>query len=154
FLFSLDSRAQGDHKAAARNYGQVPLSFEANGGQTDPRVRYLARGNGYSLFLTDREAVLALRRKSTAKARGKTQDGNAPAQTDIVRMQLIGAAGKPHVTGADPLAGTVNYFVGSDSSKWRTGVPTYGKVRYANVYPGVDLVYYGNQRQLEYDFVV
>jgi hypothetical protein len=116
-------------------YGQIPLSFEANQGQTDPQVNFLARGSGYALFLTPTEAVLSL-------------------QKDVLRMQLVGANANPRVAGVDPQATTSNYFVGNDPSYWRTNVANYGKVEYQAVYPGIDLVYYGNQRQLEYDFVV
>ncbi len=161
FLLSLGSLAQNDHEPAARLYGQVPLSFEANQGQTDAQVRYLSRGNGYSLFLTRNEAVLALRRGSVSSAeRGlrATVSQSKPAMeksgTDVVRMRLVGSNSGTPVTGLDQLPGSANYFVGNDPKKWRSGVPTYGKVKYEGVYPGVDLIYYGNQRQLEYDFVV
>jgi hypothetical protein len=116
-------------------YGKLPLSFEENRGQTDARVRFLAHGEGYSLFLTDSEAVLALR-------------------SDVVRMQLAGAKGRAFVSGMEELPGKANYFIGNEPAKWRSNVPTYGKVSYKDVYPGVDLIYYGNQRQLEYDFVI
>lgn len=125
----------------AESYGKLPLQFEANQGQTDPAVRFLSRGPGYSLYLTAGEAVLML-------AKPKTQDSVA------LRMNLVGAARKPQVNGAEELPGKVNYFIGRDRSKWRTNVPTYAKVHYRDVYPGIDLVYYGSQRQLEYDFVV
>ena len=72
----------------------------------------------------------------------------------MVRMKLVGANPQAKVDGLDELPGKSNYFVGNDPKKWRTNVANYAKVKYANVYPGVDLVYYGNQRQLEYDFVV
>ena len=121
-------------------YGNLPLSFEVNRGQTDAQVRYLSRGQGYSLFLTESEAVLSLQEKGKAG--------------DVVRMQLSGANRKPLVSGVDELPGKSNYFIGNDPSKWRRDVPNYRRVRYKDVYPGVDLVYYGNQRQLEYDFAV
>src|SRR5271154_1385081 len=150
--------------AVAANYGRLPLSFEANQGQSDPRVRFTSRGNGYSLFLTDSEAVLALSRKEGGKGGEqkatlpKPGPGKTPAKvllkTDVVRMQLAGANPGLRVAGEEPLPGTANYFIGNDPAKWHTSVPTYAKVKYAEVYPGVDLVYYGNQRQLEYDFVV
>ena len=76
------------------------------------------------------------------------------AMTDVVRMRLTGANSELNPVGTEPLQGTANYIVGNDPAKWHTSVPTYARVRYASVYPGVDLVYYGNQRQLEYDFVV
>lgn len=121
-------------------YGQLPLAFEANQGQSDEQVRFLARGDGYSLFLTATEAVLSLR-------------APAPSST-VVRMRLVGANGQPTLTGLDPLAGTSNYLIGNDPDRWRRDVPNYARVKYASVYPGIDLVYYGKQRQLEYDFVV
>jgi hypothetical protein len=126
-------------KHVAANYGKIPLSFEANKGQTDPSVQYLSRGSGYSLFLTQGEVVLNLERQKAV---------------DTLRMKLVSANPQAAVAGVDPQAGVVSYFVGNNPKKWHTGVPTYGKVSYARVYPGVDLVFYGNQRQLEYDFVV
>ena len=72
----------------------------------------------------------------------------------MLRMKLVGADPHVEVTGLDELPGKSNYFIGNDPSKWRTNLPTYAKVKYQHVYPGIDLVYYGNQRHLEYDFVV
>ncbi|MBI2207013.1 MAG: SBBP repeat-containing protein [Candidatus Rokubacteria bacterium] len=127
-------------------FGKLPLSFEANRGQTHPDVKFLSRGAGYSLFLGATEAVFVLR-PSGARA-------EAAAPASVLRMQLVGANPDPLVTGLDERPGKANYFGGADRARWRTGVPLYGKVRYEAVYPGIDLVYYGNQRQLEYDFVV
>ena len=132
--------SEADRLNAQRRYGQLPLSFEANQGQTDERVQFLARGDGYSLFLTPTESVLALRGPA------------APGR--VLRMELLGGDPTTPATGLDELPGKSHYFVGNDPTQWRTNVPNYGKVRFAGVYPGVDLVYYGNQRQLEYDFVV
>jgi len=148
--------------SVAENYGKLPLSFEANHGQSDPRVKFLSRGSGYSLFLTDSSAVLALTRQDGSSATHAGAKGNAPKpasasqarKTDVVQMKLAGTNPDVHVAGADQLPGKVNYFIGNDPAKWRSNVSTYSKVQYAGVYPGVDLVYYGNQRQLEYDFVV
>lgn len=69
-------------------------------------------------------------------------------------MKFVGANAEPQVLGVDELPGKSNYFIGNDPTKWRTNVPSYAKVKYMGVYPGVDLVYYGNQQHLEYDFVV
>lgn len=121
-------------------YGKLPLRFEANHGQTDGRVKFLSRGTGYGLYLTATEAVVAL-----------GGGGNSAA---AVRMKLAGSNPDPRVEGIEELPGRSHYFVGSDPSKWRTGVPSYRRVRYESVYPGVDLVYYGNQRRLEYDLIV
>jgi len=159
------SRSQADPKAQARineQYGNLPLSFEANHGQTDSRVKFLSRTSGYTLFLTGDEAVLALSgsqaKKGTASAMlPGTQKTPAVAHegvTPVLRMKLRNANAAAKVTGVDELAGTSNYFIGDDPTKWRTNVPTYAKVKYEGVYSGIDLVYYGNQRQLEYDFIV
>ncbi|MDA2929354.1 SBBP repeat-containing protein [Acidobacteria bacterium AH-259-O06] len=144
-------------------YGKLPLSFEANQGQSDPHVKFLSRGRGYTLFLTPTEAVLTLQktvkskagnRRPTLRARLKDDNRAFSIQTTTVRMQLIGANPGPQVTGLEELPGKVNYFIGNDPAKWRTNVSTYAKIKYRDVYPGVDVVYYGNQGQLEYDFVV
>jgi hypothetical protein len=170
------------------SYGKLPLSFEANQGQTGAGVRFLARGGGYTIFLTADEAVLTLKKSSvvsgqssvaptfrSAGARvaptfrsadaglksgataslGKPTTDNGPRTTgSVLRMKLVGANAKATVTGAEELPGKSDYFIGNDPKKWRTNVPSYAQVKYEGVYPGVDLVYYGNQRQLEYDFVV
>jgi hypothetical protein len=112
----------------------TPLRFEANQGQTDPAVRFLAHAPGYNLFLTDEEAVVS-------------------ARESVVRLRFAGASpAKPEPLELQP--GRTDYYLGDDPTRWRRGVPAYGKVRYRGVYPGVDLVYYGNQRRLEYDLVV
>jgi hypothetical protein len=122
------------------SYSNLPLSFEANSGQADDRVQFLARGGGYSLLLTSTEVVLALSKPSAAV--------NA-----MVRMSLVHA--KPlQGVGVNELPGRVKYFLGNDPRKWRTRIPTYQRVAYRQVYSGIDVVYFGNQRQLEYDFVV
>jgi len=143
---------------SVENYGKLPLAFEANHGQADPSVKFLSRGSGYSLFLTGSEAVLALGRpdrKAIAEGRVSKPVACGAAQ-DSVRMKLAGATASHAVTptGEAELPGKVNYFIGNDPTKWHSDLPTYAKVRYRQVYPGVDLVYYGNQRQLEYDFIV
>ncbi len=118
------------------NFGKLPLSFEPNRGQTDARVDFLSRGKGYTLFLTRGQAVLRL-------------------EKDALRMKLLGAAEAPIASAADPLPDVANYFQGRDPSQWHTAVPTYQKVKYTGVYPGVDLVYYGLTRgRLEHDFIV
>src|SRR3989475_8787609 len=140
-------------------YGKLPLIFEANQEQTDPQVKFLSRGSGYTLFLTPTEAVLALREGASARnvvdgSPAAKRERGQPLQGTVLRMKLLGANPTPRVTGVEELPGRSNYFVGNDPAKWRANVPTYAKVEYRNVYPGVNLVYHGNQRQLEYDFVV
>ena len=114
----------------------LPFSFEPNLGQTDPRVKFLARSRGMTVFLTSTETVLL-----TARC--------------AVRMRLEGANPDLAVHGVDPLPGRNHSISGRDPTRWRANVPTYARVRYGEVYRGVDLVYYGTEdRQLEYDFVV
>src|SRR3989449_3326670 len=140
-------------------YGKLPLIFEANQGQTDPQVKFLSRGSGYTLFLTPTEAVLALREGASARnvvdgSPAAKRERGQPLQGTVLRMKLLGANPTPGVTGVEELRGRSNYFIGNDPAKWRANVPTYAKVEYRDVYPGVNLVYYGNQRQLEFDFIV
>jgi hypothetical protein len=159
------SASQTDPKAQAKildQYGKLPLSFEVNHGQTDPRVKFLSRTSGYTLFLTGDEAVLTFRgsKSDTNKTRIAGTTHNLQSNIaefkngGVLRMKLLNANPAVKVTGANQLLGTANYFIGNDPLKWRTNVPTYAKVKYEGIYSGIDLVYYGNQRQLEYDFVV
>src|ERR1035441_2626489 len=169
FLFSQSNPVplvnQADPKAQAKildSYGKLPLSFEANHGQTDKGVKFLSRTDGYTLFLTGDEAVLALsgtkmnkdKAKITSAAHSLPSGMTASQAGAVLRMKLRNANPTVKVTGVDELAGTSNYFIGNDPTKWRTSVPTYAKVKYEGIYSGIDLVYYGNQRQLEYDFIV
>ena len=158
--------ATAEHKAVPNArlrpvnlYDKVPLSFELNEGQTDERVKFLSRRPGYALFLTQSGAVLALRKESngapTGTLTGKRGAKPEPVETQVVRIKLVG--GNPHAKfeGLEQLLGKSNYFIGNDPKKWRTNIPTYARVRYRDVYPGIDVVYYGTgQGQLEYDFIV
>jgi hypothetical protein len=144
---------------ATANYGKLPLHFEANQGQSDERVKFLARGSGYGLFLTSTESVLVLRKgeaggpgKGTARGEAATTTRSGPPE--VLRMKLLGADPRPAIEGREELPGKSHYFIGNDPKKWRTNVPQYARVEYKDVYPGVSLTYYGNQGQLEYDFVV
>jgi hypothetical protein len=188
------------------DFGQLPLSFEANQGQADARVRFLARGVGYAIFLTDDEVVLALQkpRPGIASSRTLRPCGNVgplclsdvhvglwpglarywrlvrqllipdrdsffrESNTDkpdmrvglesparhILRMRLEGSNARARIFGLDELPGRSNYFMGSDPAKWRINVPSYSKVKHQDVYPGIDLLFYGNDRRLEFDLVV
>jgi len=135
-------RPMADNASVAKaqvqeNYGKLPLRFEANRGQTDSRVKFLNRGKGYTLFLSPSEAVLALR-----------------GREHVIRMRFQGANPDAKITGLEKLPGIVNYFIGQDRKKWRTNIPAYARVKHKDVYPGIDIAYYGNQRQLEFDFIV
>ncbi len=130
-------------------YGKLPMTFEANQGQTSARVNFLSRGKGYTAFLTTDGMTLNLR----AKAGSNGQPVSAQQGTTLV-FRLVGANKNPVALGEDMQPGRVNYFIGNDPAQWHTKVPTYARVRYKNVYPGIDLIYYGNHQQLEYDFGV
>ena len=145
----------------AARYGKLPLSFEPNLGQTDEQVRFLARGASYGLFLTSTGMVLTLQepkpvttQKGTAASSAADSSTVATQNVQVLRLTMIGANPKSSVEGQNELPGKINYLIGNDKSKWRTNIPTYLKVHYAEIYPKVDLVYYGNQSELEYDFIV
>jgi hypothetical protein len=165
-----------DRNPLVRECGSLPLSFEANEGQTTKDVKFLARGSGYTAFLMSEEFVISLRKSMKAReirnfpfgararrgnrsltlesARSKNVTGRSDEDSTVLRLRLIGTNPHPRAVGVEKLSGTTNYFIGSDPRKWITGIPSYAKVRFEQVYRGVDLVYYGNQGQLEYDFVV
>lgn len=182
------------HLQAKENisYTHLPISFEANEGQVNPLARYLARGPGFTLFLTRGGAVLQLEKAETgdqgagSPAAGYSGDpsretgfrllrksetflpGSNPAResgisvrsasypqiSDTVRLELVGADRDTRITGENQLPGDTSYFVGNNPRHWHTGIPNYARVRYQQIYPGIDLVYYGRQGQLENDFIV
>jgi hypothetical protein len=156
----LSPRAPGDlgessdelEARVATAYGRLPLHFEANQGQTDPRVKFLARGIGHAVFLTDSEAVLVLAKPDHTQQ--PTQEPAAPGTGVVLRMTFVGANPRPRIGGLDELSGKANYFVGNDPARWRTNVPLYAKVRYNDLYPGSALSYSGNQGSLQSDFVL
>ncbi len=138
------------HRRVQAAAAKLPLRFEENVGQVNgPEardVRYISRGSAYSLFLTSSEAVLVLRQHAK-DATGK----NSPA---VMRLRLSGTRQAPEITGQGALPGRSNYLIGNDPSQWHTGVANFSRVAENGVYPGIDLVYHGNQGQLEYDFDV
>lgn len=150
---SAPNRTAGER--APISYGDLPLSFEVNRGQTDARVEFLARASGYTLYLTAKETVMSLH----APARPFSKNEHRPSATtteqlSFIGMRLVGANTQARIFGVDELPGKSNYFIGSDPKKWRLNVPNYSRVMYQNAYPGLDVVFYGKGRQLEYDFIV
>jgi Tol biopolymer transport system component/photosystem II stability/assembly factor-like uncharacterized protein len=168
-------RKPSEKRSLDKNYGKLALSFEANRGQAEESAKFLARGSGYNIFFTSQEAVMvfsgrnqAARDNERTSAPGadssdtegmqdearllRLQQGTDAKEPTVVRMRLAGMKASPE--GVDELEGKVNYFLGSDSAKWLSGVPTFAKVAYRDAYPGIDLMFYGNQQQLEYDLVV
>ncbi len=167
-------------------YGNLGLAFETNQGQADGQVKFLSRGQGYTLFLTSNEAVLRMPIADSRLPNDKPDRNNVCDHRDplsplvfldywqsvkephgqnrksaigirksgTVRMKVVGANTKAQIKGTEKLPGITNYFIGNDPKQWRTNIPNYARVQYEDVFPGIDLTYYGNQRQLEYDFVV
>ncbi|MDQ3802832.1 MAG: SBBP repeat-containing protein [Acidobacteriota bacterium] len=137
-----------------------PVEFELNEGQADPDVRFVARGHGHTLFLTSSEAVFWLSDPEWATAASSRAGLSTPPASrprpapSVLRMKILGAARDARVAGQGRSEGHVNYLVGSDPARQRTNVPLFERVHYESVYPGIDLVYYGNQQQLEFDFAL
>jgi hypothetical protein len=174
-LLPASVKAQSPSVDSRLRQANLPLYFEANQGQTDARVKFLSRGAGYTVFLTEEGATLALQRPQADDSAHATPAGFAAGRrgdprsnamlrnrrasptryvTSSVQLKLVAASPSPAVSGDSPQTGRVNYFIGNDPSRWHSGITTYKAVRYANVYPGVDMMFHGNQQQLEYDFEV
>jgi len=133
----------------------LPLFFEPNQGQgnldpADHRAKFINRGAGYSLFLGSDGAILSL----ASHEKGSKNSASAVPSIEFLQMKLVGSNPQSSVSAADPLPGKSNYFIGNDPAKWRTRVPHFARVRYENIYPGINLVFYGREGQLEYDFQV
>ena len=144
-------------KTAVANYAKLPTTFEGNVGQTDPQVKFLSRGSGYVVFLTDGGMVFSAHSQlvaNSAAAANAQPTANETQSGAVIQLNLVGANPSPVAVGENIQPGKANYFIGRDRSKWHTKVATYGKVHYKDVYPGIDLVYYGNPSQMEYDFEV
>lgn len=153
---------ESSKRPAITKYDQHPIYFEKNVGQANPKAKFISRSEGYKIFLTQQgEAVFSIKTSSMPNPALTNSDGlggvnvRIPNQTlSTFSMKFADSNPKPKVTSEDELLTKVNYFIGNDSRKWHTDISTYGKVRYQEVYPGVDVLFYGTQRQLEYDFVV
>jgi uncharacterized repeat protein (TIGR01451 family) len=151
-------------------FAGLPLIFEPNQGQAsldpaDPRARFVARGEGYALFLGSQGAILNLRPnhsakrdfpKQTSPKRVSSRHNDSPSYAGVesVQMRLVGANPNATLSGADLLPGNSNYLLGNDPARWRSGIPQFARVRYEQIYPGINLVFYGNQGRMEYDFQV
>ncbi|MGP0019209.1 MAG: SBBP repeat-containing protein [Candidatus Sulfotelmatobacter sp.] len=157
----LPSMVSAEVKSRARSlFAGLPLIFEPNLGQgrldpADRRAKFVTRGPGYSLFLGPEGAILSTVSQDGSKPDPKAQKRDASlARVNSLQMKLAGANRNASLTGADLLPVKSNYFLGNDPAKWRRGVPQFARVRYENIYPGINLVFYGNQGRLEYDFQI
>ncbi len=126
---------------------QDHICFERNDGQADSQVLYLTRSSGYSLFLTRTGATIVLPGLQKKASATVTQ----PARHFRLRFESTNP--QTEVTGIEALPGTSNYFSGSNPKLWHTRVPQFAKVRYSNLYPGIDLIFYFRDGQLEYDII-
>jgi len=144
---ALKAEPGGKRTIASRSLSDQPLSFEENCGQSDASVRFLARGKGRALFLTKDEAVLALRKKKLSVKNPEKAD------EAVMRMKFSGAVPNAAITGQEPLPGKI-YYADAKGKGPLIGNATFGSVKYSGIYPGIDVVYYGNERQLEFDFVI
>ena len=147
-----------DESRVAANFGNLPLSFEPNQGQTDSQVKFLSRNPHYNLFLTSNEAVFTLPIHSSKASRVQGRVArlrNPGSETQaVLRMEILGANSTPSVEGEIPSAGHTNYLTGNNARNWVRNVPQFARVHYRGIYPGVDLTFYGQQHQLEFDFIV
>jgi uncharacterized repeat protein (TIGR01451 family) len=155
-----NTKSKPDVPITAAQVLNLPMHFVKNAGQTDKRVDFVSRGPGYTLFLTPTQAVFSLSstRNSDDVQNHHDRQAGRQARTRIVdqldlQMNLVGANTRSVLEAIDQLPGTINYIIGNQPAHWVSGVPMFEKVKYHEVYPGISLVYYGNQRQLEYDFI-
>ena len=141
--------------AQAPKLSQLPLSFEVNRGQTDSRVQYLVRAGGQTVFLTPDQAVvsIAVPQGPVTRIRSVRDVKKQTLKRAAIRMSFHNSQPANAIQALDPLPGKVNYLIGKDASQWHTDIPTYGRIAYRGVYPGIDLVYHGTEGRLEYDFV-
>src|SRR5262245_17190551 len=123
--------------AVLESYGKLPLSFEPNQGQTDPAVKFLTRAGSYQLFLAAGEAILRLPQiKETPRSSRK--DAARALKSSVLRIKLLGSNADAKAVGEDPLEGKSNYLIGNDRSKWQTDIPTFNRVRFIDVWAGID----------------
>ena len=147
-------------------YASVPLSFERNMGQAPEGVEFLARGANYTAFLRANEMVLALSRRNLpenngagtglrdAVVRGTVQGtiGRSDSPVSLLHIHFADAADGNGLQGLDQLPGKVNYFLGNNPARWRSGVSTFARIENKSLYPGIGVQYYSNRGELEYDF--
>src|SRR6185436_18647865 len=137
---------------AQQRYSDLPLSFEENRGQAASAVKFTSHCDQYTLLLTATEAALSV--ANIAKDDSvESRRINPRSLPGVLGMRFAGGDAAARVTGVDPLPGKSNYLIGNDPKRWQTNVPTYSRVRCEQVYGGIDVVYYGSHRELEYDLV-
>lgn len=144
FFLQISFEAQQPATTSAARLKGLPISFEENHGQVDSQVRYLAHAGHGTIYFSPAETVLALMSHDSQKKLGLS----------ILRLKWIGANSRPQIVAEHPLTGRINYLIGHNPSQWHTDIPTYARVRYRDLFPGVDAVFYGNEGEIEYDMVL
>ncbi len=149
-----------------QSYPEAPLFFTVNKGQTDQDIRFTSRASGCDFFLGSSGATLLLNRETEAsRAKRAAQKSVVFANANdsmigeeheyhTLKLRFLGANENPEMTGEEKLTWNSNYFIGNDPSRWKTDVPNYSKVRCHDLYPGVDMVWYGRQNRLKYDLII
>jgi len=127
-------------------YGRLPLFFIQNYGQLDKKVKYYAKASNSAMYFTEEGVYVSL-----IKQKGKK---DTKTEAKLIRPSFLGGNPNPEIIAERRLEGKVNYFIGNDPKKWNTDIPTYSSVLYKEVYKGIDIRFYGNQKQLEYDVIV
>lgn len=146
----LPDALQTVRKAEVRQtYAKLPLGFEPNRGQAGNQVRFLSRGPGYSYLLFDRELVFQFQ---SGGSPGESKPPGTVGGISALRMRLVNGKSRPAIHGEDRLRSKSHYLRGTDPRQWQVNVPAFSRVRYRQVYPGVDLIFYGNGQRLEFDF--
>jgi len=152
------ARTATSTRKVLENYSRLPRSFEANFGQCDPKVRFLSRSISDTLFLTPNEVVLTFSDAGAPASLGKTRRlptaTGAIARTGLLRMEFVGANALPELNGTEELPGKKHYLRGDSIAESITNIPTYAKVIYHDIFPGVDLIFYGYNGRFEFDAIV
>ncbi len=157
--FAAISKKDSAKIAIAKSFSNHPLKFEKNLGQTADEVAFFSRGSGYGFFLAPTESVMVLSRladqASPHRLSGEFHKGKPDQfESSVIKMRMLGANTHPEMTGEKKLKSTSHYFIGNEKESWHRGIPNFEQVHFEEVYSGIDLVYYGNQGELEYDFII
>jgi hypothetical protein len=144
FFLQISFQAQQPATKSAARLKDLPVFFEENQGQVDSQVRYLARAGHGTIYFSPAETVLAL----------LSHDSQKKPELSVLRLKWIGANSHTQIVAEHPLTGRINYLIGHDPRQWHTNIPTYARVRYRDLFPGVDAVFYGKEGEIEYDMVL
>lgn len=144
FCLQVSLHAQQSVATSATVLRGLPISFEENQGQVDSQVRYLAHAGSGTIYFAPAETVLTL----------QSRDSHKKPEMSVLKLKWMGANPHTQVVAEHPLPGRINYLIGRDPSRWHTGIPTYARVHYRGLFPGVDAVFYGKEGEIEYDLVL